>query len=81
LEKFHARPAEQSGACVVENQNATWLGRMSSRAQKYREHAAECVLLAHSITGSEEKAALLNMAQMWEKLAALAEAEEKREKE
>jgi hypothetical protein len=36
---------------------------------EYRQHAAECVLLAQQLTDPAEKATLLQMAKVWRELA------------
>jgi hypothetical protein len=39
------------------------------RGDDYRQHAAECVLLAQQLTDPAEKATLLQMAKVWRELA------------
>jgi hypothetical protein len=39
------------------------------KGDEYRQHAAECVLLAQQLTDSAEKATLLQMAKVWRELA------------
>ncbi len=47
-----------------------------SRAGQYRRYAAECLRLASSRDDVREKAALLQMAEQWRRLAERAEKEE-----
>jgi hypothetical protein len=48
-----------------------------SAAETYRQHAADCVRLAQSVSGPEDKALLMEMAAMWLRLADRAEARDK----
>jgi hypothetical protein len=45
-----------------------------SRAEKYRQHAADCARLAQSVSAPQDRAVLMEMAAMWLRLAERAEA-------
>jgi len=45
-----------------------------SVAEMYRQHAADCVRLAQSVSGPEDRTLLMEMAAMWLRLAERAEA-------
>jgi len=44
-----------------------------NRAELYRANAAECLVMASSVTDTNNRASLLNMASAWLRLAELAE--------
>jgi hypothetical protein len=44
-----------------------------STSEKYRQHAADCVRLAHSVAAPVDRAVLMEMAAMWMRLAERAE--------
>jgi len=48
-----------------------------TRADEYRQYAAECLRVAQELSSSEEKGRLLAMAQKWRELAEQAEGDEK----
>ena len=45
-----------------------------SAAETYRQHAGDCVRLAQSVSGPEDRTLLMEMAAMWLRLAERAEA-------
>ena len=45
-----------------------------SVAEMYRQHAADCVRLAQSVSGPEDRTLLMEMAAIWLRLAERAEA-------
>jgi hypothetical protein len=45
-----------------------------STAEKYRQHAADCVRLAQSVSSLGDRATLMEMAAIWMRLAERAEA-------
>jgi hypothetical protein len=51
--------------------------RIMTRADEYRQYAAECLRVAQELSSSEEKGRLLAMAQKWRELAEQAEGDEK----
>jgi hypothetical protein len=53
--------AEHSGAAIV------------ASADRYKHYAAECIRVAQYMQDSADKAMLLDMAQMWRRLAEIAE--------
>jgi hypothetical protein len=46
-------------------------------AARYREYAAKCLTVSHTLTGATERLALLDMAQAWIALAKQAEKNER----
>jgi hypothetical protein len=47
-----------------------------TRAEEYRQYAAECIRVAQQIQNPHDKTMLLDMAQKWRALAAKAESED-----
>jgi hypothetical protein len=50
-----------------------------TRAEEYRQYAAECIRVAQQIQNHNDKTMLLDMAQKWRALAAKAESEDGRQ--
>jgi hypothetical protein len=49
-------------------------GSGMSKSEKYRQHAADCVRLAQSVSAAGDRAVLIEMAAMWMRLPDRAEA-------
>jgi hypothetical protein len=54
-------------------------GKEMTRAEEYRQYAAECIRVAQQMQNPADKTMLLDMAQKWRALAAKAESEQGRQ--
>jgi hypothetical protein len=64
---FHRRN-DQAFCCVARSQRELELGQMG-RAEQYRWFAARCLEIAHTTGDAQTRAAMLQMAQVWSRLA------------